>query len=424
MYTFNRAVGIALALNAFSALATTITTVTVSPTAKNTVVETSAPRTATDNLANASSTASAHASSSSITHAVTPEAVPESAEATLGKTATPHIVSKTVLGFLDSTNAPDTVRDLGFAGHIGSTYLLSFGDNVVCTADHPQKGCEAGVVAANSVGIDLHPKSFRDFDLTSGHPQQFCKYLDSLDEYPTGSGLELSAIQEDQTGAAGFVYWQGTNRGSRPSKLTGAGFATVDISGAYPVCTRVPHYWWNTTTEPNWSDHGIVTHGGYVYIFGGGPVHNSVVYLMRVKLGQQATLSAYEYWHGSAFTTTKLINPKQSAAIFGAQPQNQGTIFFSEYYNQFMWVTVDQYASSIIASLAPHPQGPWSAFETVYNRPSTQNIIYAPSVRTQYSTAANKLVIHYTEAGNIQHVIEVVSPPSTPKVSGAKLILV
>jgi hypothetical protein len=64
------------------------------------------------------------------------------------------------------------------------------------------------------------------------------------------------------------------------------------------------------------------------------------VYAARVAPGSQTTLSAYQYWNGTAYTSNRLYDPNfngwSPAAVLTNTPQ--GSISYNTYYNCYLYL--------------------------------------------------------------------------------------
>ena len=238
------------------------------------------------------------------------------------------------LGNVSSSNTPD-IRDLGFMGNIGSTYIMTFGDTIPCIAWQDQ--C-VDLEAPNSAGIITssdNDTQFTDVNVDSaGHAEIFCPMVDGE---PPSFGLGLSNVVETSD-EQGIVFFTRDNRSTLAGQIVGSGVAFVNITSGKPVCTRPNAQWWNGTVEPYFGDHNVILspQDNYIYAYGGllEPGYGQNVFLTRVPQWGASYLWAYQYWNGTAFTTDRLINPSTNAAVFWA---GQGSIMWSEYYQKYLY---------------------------------------------------------------------------------------
>jgi hypothetical protein len=85
---------------------------------------------------------------------------------------------------------------------------------------------------------------------------------------------------------------------------------------------------------------------GYIYLLGVLGCHTpgynySDVFVARVAPGSTGTLSAYQYWNGTAYTSKRLTYPNFNgyapAAVMQGTPQ--GSIVYNSYYNLYIYLS-------------------------------------------------------------------------------------
>ena len=151
------------------------------------------------------------------------------------------------LGNVTSSNT-ENIRDLGFSGCIGDVCLGSYGDTLICgdgsEHDRYYQTQPCNLLHANSATIATsNPLSMDDFNLDANHnAQMFCGYLPGEigpgeTESDYGMGI-TNVIPLPNSNTQGILYFLKDHRPNMKDNIVGGGIAIVDVSGAYPTCTR------------------------------------------------------------------------------------------------------------------------------------------------------------------------------------------
>ena len=161
------------------------------------------------------------------------------------------VASVDFLGNVTSTNT-ENIRDLGFAGCVGSVCLNSYGDTLICgdgsAEDRYYQTPPCTLLEANSVAYETdNPTSVTDFNLdSSGNAQMFCGYLpgeigpgQTANDY--GMGI-TNVLAMPNSATQGILYFLKNYRPNGNNDIVGAGVAIVNVSGPYPTCTRTSEY--------------------------------------------------------------------------------------------------------------------------------------------------------------------------------------
>ncbi|RDW85326.1 hypothetical protein BP6252_02916 [Coleophoma cylindrospora] len=317
------------------------------------------------------------------------------------------VASVQFLGEVLSTNS-EHIRDLGFSGHIGNTYINSYGDVLICgdgSAEARRKQSSPSILASNCGAYATgDPTRITDFNLTPNrHAQMFCPNVPSeIPPYDYGVGItNIIPISDTK----GVMYFLKNYRQGGINRMVGAGVAVVDITGSYPTCHRLSDYWWDAKYEPWYGDHSaVVGRDNWTYVYGGvnedksNPTFYDGMYLCRVPHGLETELSKYEYWNGDAFTPER-IGPTKKAAVLG--PGISFISFpFGDVHSEFASIDVGNEAFNvIIARTAERPEGPWSDHFTI-KAIGHYPFVYAPSQQYKYDPTGKTLVISYTAHPN------------------------
>ncbi|KAI9739943.1 MAG: hypothetical protein M1818_004999 [Claussenomyces sp. TS43310] len=293
-----------------------------------------------------------------------------------------------------------TARDLGFSGAIGNTTILTYGDSFW--------GNDAGLVR-NSWGIATDdPLTVVDNGLINGEPHQFVPWEAAWGELNTeGMGI-TTVLGVDDTNGIVFFYRLDTVTDNDPQN--GAGVATVTLSAdnsPVPNATRLADYWWEAGTEPTYGDVAALKgNDDYFYAYG----HydgNAGVYLTKVPIDGATDLNQYQYWNGQSWQDDRLMNPSLNMSV--GWEINQGQVNWSNYYNCYVFIYVDNFADNLVQAMtSTAPEGPWSESVTVFKATPLQenNFIYAGIGHPQFDTSGKTLVITYTNPPNVVQAIK------------------
>ncbi|KAF2149091.1 hypothetical protein K461DRAFT_282559 [Myriangium duriaei CBS 260.36] len=262
-----------------------------------------------------------------------------------------------------------------------------------CDANNAASNCLGATFRANTLAISTSsPVSVTDF--ASPYPAQLCN------SPVNGYRLHLTNIVSlsSTTGVAWYANVSSDTTNDIDGAVVGSGVVTITYSGSgSPSCTVTSQFWGET--EPIWGDHGVIGKNldGYIYILGAlganAPGNNySDVYVARVAPGSQAVLSAYQYWNGSTFTSTRLTYPNfqgwsPAAVMTGVF---QGSITYNNYYNLYMYLAPGPALSGqITVRTAQVPTGPWTTPVVLF---AGNTIYYAPVAQSHYDTTGRTLV--------------------------------
>lgn len=129
---------------------------------------------------------------------------------------------------------------------------------------------------------------------------------------------------------------------------------------------------------------------GYLGVLAPG-YSNGNMYAARVTKSSPTTQSTYQYWNGTAWTSTRLINPNSYTTSPAVIPGiSGGSIFWSAYYNKYVYLTSSPFTGAIFANTADNPSGPWSAKNTIFQ--GSLNI-YGPVAQPHFDASGKTLVV-------------------------------
>jgi hypothetical protein len=152
------------------------------------------------------------------------------------------------LGEVLSVNA-ELIRDLGFSGRIGETWINSYGDVLIC-GDGSRQARETQskpwILASNCGAIGTEdPCKVIDFNLAPGkRAQMFCPLFENEKpacDYAVGI-TNVIPVSERKDETKGVMYFLKNYRQGGINRMVGAGVAVVDISGEFPTAKRTSEY--------------------------------------------------------------------------------------------------------------------------------------------------------------------------------------
>lgn len=147
-----------------------------------------------------------------------------------------------------SVNA-ELIRDLGFSGRIGETWINSYGDVLIC-GDGSRQARETQskpwILASNCGAIGTEdPCKVIDFNLAPGkRAQMFCPLFENEKpacDYAVGI-TNVIPVSERKDETKGVMYFLKNYRQGGINRMVGAGVAVVDISGEFPTAKRTSEY--------------------------------------------------------------------------------------------------------------------------------------------------------------------------------------
>ncbi|UKZ49401.1 hypothetical protein TrVGV298_003648 [Trichoderma virens] len=126
-----------------------------------------------------------------------------------------------------------------------------------------------------------------------------------------------------------------------------------------------------TVTAYTWvSNNRMAIRGEYAYLF--GLLHPGGVALARVPVDCIENKSQYEYYVRRRWTSTKPAIDDPTAAIPNAGTTGQGTFYYSDRAQSYVWIgqaSLSVSADFYIAT-APSPEGPWTSPYLLYSGPN------------------------------------------------------
>lgn len=201
-------------------------------------------------------------------------------------------------------------------------------------------------------------------------------------------GKTLLVYVNQMTGQPGDIFATPTGA----SKI--AVFSVPTTSSAVPQFQKLVAIASDATTQ--WGN-GYTFDTTYNYIYGLTTDHQ--MKLARVKRGSSVTLSAWQFWNGSAWvageSNAAIVNSTQAEAV-SPQPSSWG--------NGYVAISTSQpFGNYLQQQFACSPQGPWSAPENIYTIPETWGTMagyhdimaYIPNVVGNKPNDSTSLIVSY-----------------------------
>ena len=168
---------------------------------------------------------------------------------------------------------------------------------------------------------------------------------------------------------------------------------------AFPVVSLVDGSFWAQEAIPYGSYGNIIRHGtAYLY----GQTSSGTVALAKVPADSVEDKSKYEYFVDGAWTRTAPSKDDPKANIPLASAGGQGTYYFSEAWQSYVWI--GQAAMSVSANFfittAPDPWGPWQPAKEFYEGENGSAELSAYSLQAHPDMVPkweNQIYISYTK---------------------------
>jgi hypothetical protein len=129
----------------------------------------------------------------------------------------------------------------------------------------------------------------------------------------------------------------------------------------------------------------VLSPDGFAYLFGQGRFGTMVA---RVVPGSIEDINAYQYWYDNSWGPTPPGPDSINSLVFNAGNGQQGTFYYSSYYNTYIWIGQDLPglvgSPNLVYMTSPRPEGPWSASSFLMAFPSG-----GQDFRGQYSFQAH-----------------------------------
>ncbi|KAK9380055.1 uncharacterized protein V2V93DRAFT_336589 [Kockiozyma suomiensis] len=149
---------------------------------------------------------------------------------------------------------------------------------------------------------------------------------------------------------------------------------------------------------------------GVAYLYGLDSTYSNSydVHVASVPVSKFWDTTKYQYWDASTSTWSytvpvPTVRRQSSAAIQGTEPFSSGTIFYSEYHNQYLLIFFNSWVDSTFRVLtSPTPLGPWNVTNSVvwkttpgrsYNYGGVAHPVYGS---TPGATIGQKIGLHWS----------------------------
>ncbi|KAK9378470.1 uncharacterized protein V2V93DRAFT_96304 [Kockiozyma suomiensis] len=219
-----------------------------------------------------------------------------------------------------------------------------------------------------------------------------------------------NCVQLSETSAAHFFNVQKYSSSSSNSYVgnTIANYA-IDTTANKISITRDTKIAFNTSTY-NYGGFANLVVNGAVYLYALDKTYSSNydVHVASVPVAKFGDSSYYQYWDASTSTWSytapqPTARRQSSAAIKGTEPFSSGSMYYSEYHNQYFLVFFNNWVDSTFRAItAPTPLGPWNVTNTViwkttpgksYNYGGVAHPVYD---QTPGSTVGQYIDVHWS----------------------------
>lgn len=168
-----------------------------------------------------------------------------------------------------------------------------------------------------------------------------------------------------------------------------------------PAVTLVNQNFWGLN-EFAYGDYGVMTHDNTLYLY--AETSQYKIALAKVPTSSVEDSSAYQFYVDGTWSSSKPANVNVTGAYLDHPGAGgQGTYFYSEYYNTFVWL--GQAAASVspelYVSTAPAPEGPWIEPYLLHTFPSGNYTLGAYSFQAHPALvsdlSSNEMYVSYTK---------------------------
>lgn len=170
---------------------------------------------------------------------------------------------------------------------------------------------------------------------------------------------------------------------------------------ALPQVQLVNENFWLYNGIP-YGAYGNVVKDGTLYLY--GKPSNGKVALAKVPVGSVEDHSAYEFWVNGSWTRSLPGKDDQGINIDNAGAGGQGTYYFSNYWNKYVWIGQPgiSVAANFHVTTADSPTGPWEKPVLFYEGQSGTFDLGAYSLQahpglSHTGTDKNEIYITYTK---------------------------
>lgn len=178
-------------------------------------------------------------------------------------------------------------------------------------------------------------------------------------------------------------------------KLTGP---TNGTSDTLPTVSLVEETFWPQNTFP-YGDFGNIIIDGTAYLF--GALNNGSTSLAKVPVSGIEDSTLYQYYVNGAWTTT-MPDINTPGAIFQATPGGQGTFYYSEPWNSYVWIgqNVNDPTLTLQITTAPSITGPWTTPTNFFSQANSPGVVYSVQAHPAFlaSPTTNSAWVSYTIA--------------------------
>ena len=135
-------------------------------------------------------------------------------------------------------------------------------------------------------------------------------------------------------------------------------FSASEQADALPYASVVDANFWSAG-QIGYGDYGGVVKDGVLYLY--GQTASSQTALAKVPLASIEDKSTYQYYVSGTWISSPPSISSTTAALPNAGAGGQGTFYFSNHCNAYVWIGQSSMSNSadFYISTAPAPEGPW-----------------------------------------------------------------
>ncbi|KAK4494238.1 hypothetical protein PRZ48_014536 [Zasmidium cellare] len=194
---------------------------------------------------------------------------------------------------------------------------------------------------------------------------------------------DLSTVTDNPNAILYKVTYQGNYFGNR---------------NALPQVSVVDEFFWKEG-EITFGNYGNVVKDGIAYLYGQA---EGITSLAKVPANQVENKAAYQYWVDGKWTKTMPAIGQEGINITSSNAGGQGTYYFSDKWNSYVWVGGGNYpGSDMFITTAPAPTGPWITPQKFFTGINGNYFLSAYSIQAHPGLAAstrdNDLYVTYTK---------------------------
>jgi len=176
-------------------------------------------------------------------------------------------------------------------------------------------------------------------------------------EYPTGFVLGYTWISQQHLSGLSVL------NGPTPTMLYSVSWDPS--SGDALPTTSLNYEEFFAGDQPSYGTYATMVYNNTVYLY--GLLSDGSVALAQCPQDAPYDITQYQYYVGGEWTTTIPSYTDTSATIPNMGAGGQGTVYYSDYWESFVWIGGSVYpGAAFYISTSPTPEGPWTQAVSLY----------------------------------------------------------